>query len=449
VIGGLASAEATLVRGADYLLDARASTLFAGGGYAWRLQAPSGSQAHLSFDSSATPTLASIDAKGAYSLSLSVTGTPAPTCAEAIADGSPATVCATRQRRDSVPLVATIADQDPLLPVPLDAGITTRLAIGLRPDSPGDGARVIRSVRIADNAAGISATACADGLAVCVAVPAGALADEPVALAVVIEDADGDSAAATQFSVRVPAVLTLRACRRDVPTRPNDGSAYPAATIDIRDCVVGGGTRGVRFFDASGAEIPGGRFPYTPPAGRMTAFVTAPPDSTRRVLSEDIARIAFRAEYADATIGDADVSGTVGIAFVGHDDPVWSDAPRPGDAVSFERLHAAVALATACGNCHGRPDSSIGFLGATVEEGYARMRCGADAEDPLATPYVVLQDPGASALLLKPAGQLNHSFRALDLTSDMAVSNHVLPGLRQWIEQGAYDTQRGTAPACP
>lgn len=450
VIGGLASADDTLVRGADYLLDARGSTLFPGSGYAWRLTAPAGSEAHLSFADSATPTLAGVDLKGAYSVSLSVAGTAAPSCAEAISDGSPATICETRERRDSIPLLATIGDQDPLLPVPLDAGITTPLAVGLRTDSPGDGARVIRSVEIADNAAGISAVACADALAVCVMVPAGAVADAPIPLAVLVEDADGDrAAAATGFSVRVPTVLTLRACRRDVPTRPSDGSAYPAVMIDISDCVVGAGTRGLRFLDAGGTEIPGGRFAYTPPAGRMTAFVTAPPDSTRRVLSDDVTRIDFRAEYANATAADADVSGTAEIGFVGHDDPVWSDAARPGDAVSFARLRAAVALGTTCGNCHGRPESPIGFLGATVAEGYARMRCGVDADDPLATPYVLLQDPTASALLQKPAGELNHSFRNLDLTSDAVVSGQVLPALRQWIEQGAYDTELGTQTLCP
>jgi hypothetical protein len=450
VIGGLASPDDTLVRGADYLLDASGSTLFADSAYAWRLEAPAGSQAHLTFSGSATPTLTGIDLKGAYSLSLSVDESDAPACAEAIADGSAATSCETRGRRDSVPLVVTIADQDPLAPVPLDAGITTPLAIGLSTDSPGDGARVIRSVEIADNAAGISAAPCADSLAVCVSAPAGAVADASVHGTVVVEDADGDRGAApTAFSVYVPTALTLRACRRDVPTRPSDGSPYAAVVIDISDCVVGAGSRGLRFFDAVGTEIPGGRFTYTPPAGRMTAFVTAPPDSTRRALSDDVARIDFRAEYADATAADADVSGAVEIGFVGHDDPLWSDAARPGDAVSFERLRTAMALGTACGSCHGRADSPIGFLGATAQEGYARMRCGLDADDPLATPYVVLQDPGASALLLKPSGHLNHSFRGLDLTSDMVISNQILPGLKQWIEQGAYETEVGTESACP
>jgi hypothetical protein len=450
VIGGLASPEDTLVRGADYLLDARGSTLFAGSAYAWRLEKPPGSEAQLTFADSATPTLTGVDLKGSYSLSLSVDGTDAPTCAEATSDGSPATSCETRVRRDSVPLVVTIADQDPLAPVPLDAGVTTALAIGLRTDSPGDGVRVIRQVEIADNAAGITAAACANTFSVCVSVPAGALVDAPVPGSVVVEDADGDRAATpAAFSVYVPAVLTSRVCRRDVPIRPNDGSAYPAVTIDVGDCVVGAGSRGLRFFDAGGTEIPGGRFAYTPPAGRMTTFVTAPPDSTRRVLSDDVARIDFRAEYADATAADADVSGMVEIGFVGHDDPLWSDAARPGDAVSFERLRAALALGTTCGSCHGRPDTSIGFLGATVQEGYARMRCGVDADEPLATPYVVLAEPTTSALLLKPAGELNHSFRGLNLTSDMVVSHQALPGVKQWIEQGAYDTELGTEPACP
>lgn len=450
VIGGLPSAGDTLVRGASYPLDGRGSTLFAGGGYAWRLEAPPGSATQLSFSDSPTPTLVGLDQKGTYALTLSVSGDPAPSCAEALSDGTAATTCESRERRDTVPLVETIADQDPALAVPLDAGITSALDVGLQAESPGDGSRTIRSIAVGDNPAGVTALACADGLAVCVTVPAGAVVDTPVAVSVVVEDADGDAAAApTGFSVYVPTQLTLRACRRDVPLRPNDGSLYPPATIDLNNCVVGAQGRGVRFFDTGGIEIPAGRFAYTPPAGRMTAFVTAAPDSTRRKVSTDTARIDFRAEYADATPVDPDVAGAVEIAFVGQEDLEWSDAARPGDAVSFERMRAVVGLATTCGNCHGRPQSPIGFLGATVEEGYARMRCGIDAEDPLATPYVVLLEPAASALLLKPTGALMHSGRGLDLTSDNDVSNRVLPGIKQWIEQGGYDTVHGTNPGCP
>ncbi len=449
-IGGLAAADDTLVRGADYPLDGRASTLFPGGGYAWHLEAPAGSQAHLSFADSATPTLVGVDVKGTYKLSLSVSGTAVASCAEAMADGSAATACEIRERRDTVPLVAAIADQDPLLPVPVDAGVGTPLAVRLRTDSGGDGARTLRSVAIADNAAGVTAAPCTDALAVCVTVPTGAVVDAPIPISVLVEDADGDTAgSATSFGVYVPTQLVVRACRRDVPTRPNDGSAYAAVMIDINDCVVGGRARGVRFFDAGSAEIPDGRFPYTPPPGRMTAFVTAAPDSMQRSLSDDGARIAFRAEYADATADDLDVSGTVEIGFVGHEDLHLSDAPQPGDAVSFERLRATVGLVTTCGSCHGRPQSPIGFLGANTQEGYARMRCGVDADEPLATPYVSLADPPASALLLKPTGQLTHSGRGLDLTGDAVVRNEVLPGLKQWIEQGAYDTEFGSDPACP
>jgi mono/diheme cytochrome c family protein len=449
-IDGLASVDDTLVRGASYRLDGRPSTLFEGGGYAWRLEAPAGSRAHLSFPDSATPTLVGVDEKGPYKLSLSVSGSGGASCAEAIEDGSAATTCEIRERRDTIPVIETIADQDPVVPVPVDAGISTPLAVGLRTDSPGDGARRLRSVTIADNPAGVSAAPCLNALAVCVSVPAGAVVDEPVPVEVVAEDADGDtSAAATSFGVYVPTELTVRACLREVPTRPNDGGEHPAAVIDINDCVVGAGTRGLKFFAADGVEIADGRFQFTPPPGQMTVFVTAAPDSTRRTLSDDAARIDFRAEFADAAAEDADAAGTVEIRFVGNDDEDWTDAAGPGDAVSFERLRAAMSLATTCGNCHGRPDSPIGFLGVDTQDGYARMRCGVDADDPLGTPYVLLQDPPASALQLKPAGELNHSGRNLDLTGDPVLRHQILPGVLQWIEQGAYDTEQGTDLPCP
>ena len=449
-IAGLASANDTLVRGASYRLDGRSSTLFATGGYAWRLEAPAGSRARLSFTDSATPTLIGVDEKGAYKLSLSVSGQAAVTCAEAMADGSAATTCEIRQRRDTTPIIETIADQDPQLPVPVDAGASTPLAVGLRSDSPGDGARRLRSVAIADNPAGISATPCADALAVCVAVPPGAVVTTPVPIEVVVEDADGDvAAAATTFNVYVPTQLIVRACLREVPVRPNDGSAYPAAVIDINDCVVGEGLRGLRFFDAGGVEIPDGRFEFTPPPGRMTVFVTAAPDLTRRKLSDDAARLNFRTAFADATAADADAAGTVEIRFVGREDEDWTDAAQPGDAVSFARLRAELSLATTCGGCHGRPATPIGFLGVDVRDAYARMRCGTVASDPLHAPFVLLSDPAASGLYVKPAGQLNHSGRNLDLTGDPVVRFEIRPGLRQWIEQGAYDTEFGTQLHCP
>lgn len=449
IISGLGATADTLVRGADYVLDAQASTLFEGGRYAWRLEAPAGSQARLSFTDSATPMLLGVDLKGQYRLSLSVSGSAAPSCDEAIADGSAATACATRERRDSIPAVTMIADQDPSLPVPIDAGATTPLGIALQPASAGDGARALRSVTIADNPAGVTAAPCAAALAVCVTVPEGAVVDSPVTVSAVIQDADGDSAdSPLQFSVYVPTVLTVRGCRRDVPARSVDGGVYPAIVLDINNCIVGAGGRGVRFFDPDGVEMPGGQFSYTPPAGLMSAFVTAAPDSTRHTLLDAPAQLAFRAEYADASAADADRHGTVEIGFVGQEDLDWSDVPGPGDAVSFARLRAAVGSPTTCGGCHGRPLSPIGFLGASVQEGYARMRCGADLDDPLATPYVLLQDPAGSALLQKPSGHLLHSGRGLDLTSDAVVRNRILPGILQWIEQGAHDTEFGANP-CP
>jgi hypothetical protein len=334
--------------------------------------------------------------------------------------------------------------------MPVDAGASTPLAVGLRSDSPGDGARRLRSVAIADNPAGISAVPCADALAVCVAVPPGAVVPTPVPIDVVVEDADADvAAAATTFNVYVPTQLTVRACLREVPMRPNDGSAYPAAVIDINDCVVGAGSRGLRFFDADGAEIPDGRFQFTPPPAQMTVFVTAAPDLTRRKLSDDAARLNFRVEFADATAADPAAAGTVEIRFVGHEDEDWTDAVQPGDAVSFARLRTELSLATTCGNCHGRPETPIGFLGVDMRDAYARMRCGVVANDPLHTPFVLLSDPAASGLYVKPAGQLNHSGRNLVLTGDPVVRFEIQPGLRQWIEQGAYDTEFGTDLPCP
>ena len=449
-IAGLASANDTLVRGASYRLDGRSSTVFATGGYAWRLEAPAGSRARLSFTDSAAPTLIGVDEKGDYKISLSVSGQAAPSCAEALADGSAATTCEIRQRRDTIPIIETIADQDPHLPMPVDGGASTPLAVGLRSDSPGDGAHRLRSVTIADNPAGISAMPCADALAVCVTVPPGAVVATPIPIEVVVEDADGDvAAAATTFNVYVPTQLTVRTCLREVPVRPNDGSVYPAAVIDLNDCVVGEGSRGLRFFDAGGAEIPDGRFQFTPPPGQMSVFVTGAPDLTRRKLSDDAAHLDFRTEFADATAADTGATGSVEIRFVGREDDDWTDAARPGDAVSFARLRAELSRVTNCGNCHGRPETPIGFLGVDMRDAYARMRCGVVANDPLHTPFVLLGNPAASGLYVKPDGQLNHSGRSLILTGDPVVRFEIQPGLRQWIEQGAYDTEFGTHLSCP
>ena len=166
-------------------------------------------------------------------------------------------------------------------------------------------------------------------------------------------------------------------------------------------------------------------------------------------MTSDAALIPFTAMYADAGPGEPPQSGTVEIRFVGVDDADWSDAAAPGDAASFARLYEALALPTTCGSCHARPDSSIGFLGTGVTDGYGRMRCGVDGRDPLATPYVLTDAPAASALNLKPRGELNHGGRALDLTGDPVLRAQTLPGILQWIEQGAYDTERVGASGCP
>ena len=190
------------------------------------------------------------------------------------------------------------------MPVALDAGRTTHLELGLRWDSAGDGSITLRSAAATANTAGIEAAPCADGLAVCVTVPPGAITTEPVRIDAVVADDDGDADAhAASFGVFVPTELTVLTCVREVPVRPNNASAYPAQTLDINDCVAGAGTRGVRFFDGAGGEIAEGRLTYVPPAGRMSVFVSAPPESIRRPVSPTRSLIAFSAEYADAGTG--------------------------------------------------------------------------------------------------------------------------------------------------
>jgi len=449
-IDGLGATGTTLVRGANYALDARRSTMQAANGVAWRLAAPSGSKARLSFADSAEPTLVGIDLKGDYRISLSVSGTEPVDCDQALADGTAATTCETRTRRDSVPIVDTVRRQALTMPVALDAGRTTQLELGVRWDSAGDGLIALRSAAATANTAGIEAAPCADGLAVCVTVPPGAITTEPVRIDAVVADEDEDAdALAASFGVFVPTELTVLTCVREVPVRPNNASAYPAQTLDINDCVAGAGTRGVRFLDGAGGEIVAGRLTYVPPAGRMSVFVSAPPESIRRPVSPDSEHIAFSAAYADAGPAEPAQSGTVEIRFVGVDDADWTDAAAPGDAASFARMYESMRLPTACGGCHARPDSSIGFLGIDAADGYARMRCGVDGRDPLATPYVLTATPDASALNLKPRGGLTHGGRSLDLTSDPVIRTEVLPGILQWIEQGAYDTERVGVSGCP
>ena len=181
----------------------------------------------------------------------------------------------------------------------------------------------------------------------------------------------------------------------------------------------------------------------------MSVFVTAAPESIRRPVSPDSEIVSFTAAYADAGPAEPPQAGTIEIRFVGSDDADWSDAPAPGDAASFGRLYQSLRQPTACGSCHARPDSSIGFLGTDAADGYGRMRCGFDGRDPLATPYVLTGTPAASALNVKPHGELNHAGRALDLTGDPVLRTEVLPGILQWIEQGAYDTERVGASGCP
>jgi hypothetical protein len=181
----------------------------------------------------------------------------------------------------------------------------------------------------------------------------------------------------------------------------------------------------------------------------MSVFVSAPPESIRRPVSPDSDLIAFSAAYADAGPAEPARSGTVEIRFVGVDDADWTDAAAPGDAASFARMYESMRRPTACGGCHGRPDRPIGFLGIDAADGYARMRCGVDGRDPLATPYVLTATPDASALNLKPRGGLTHGGRSLDLTSDPVIRTEVLPGILQWIEQGAYDTERVGVSGCP
>jgi hypothetical protein len=449
-IDGLGAAGSTLVRGADYPLDGRRSTQQTASSYAWTLAAPQGSLARLRFADTAEPILVGVDLKGDYRISLSVAGAGSVDCDQALADGAAATTCETRTRRDSVPLVDTVRGQSLSIPVPLDAATTTRLDIGVRWDSAGDGHVTLRSAAAEANGAGISAAPCADGLAACVAVPAGAVTTGPLRVDAVVADEDGDAdTVAASFFVLVPTGLTVRSCVREVPVRPGNASAYPPQALDINDCVAGAGTRGVRFFDAAGGEIVEGRLSYVPPAGRMSVFVSAPPESLRRPVASDSELIAFDAAYADAGPGEPRQGGHVEIRFVGVDDADWSDAAGPGDAASFARLYESLALPTACGSCHARPDSSIGFLGTDVTDGYGRMRCGVDGRDPLETPYVLTGTPDASALNLKPHGGLNHGGRALDLTGDPTLRSQVLPGILQWIEQGAYDTERVGASGCP
>jgi len=449
-IDGLGAAGATLVRGADYPLDGRRSTMHAANGFAWRLAAPSGARARLSFADSAAPTLVGVDLKGDYRISLSVSGAGPVDCDEALADGTAATTCETRTRRDSVPIIDTVRGQPLSMPVALDAGRITRLELAVRWDSAGDGSLALRSAAAAVNVPGIEAAPCTGGLAVCVSVPPGAITTEPVRIDAVVadEDEDADSLAAS-FGVFVPTELTVLTCVREVPVRPNNASAYPAQTLDINDCVAGAGARGVRFFDGTGAGIVGGRLTYVPPAGRMSVFVSAPPESLRRPVAPESELVPFSAAYADAGPTEPSRSGNVEIRFVGAEDSNWSDAAAPGDAASFGRLYESLLLSTACGSCHARPDSPIGFLGTDAADGYARMRCGFDGRDPLATPYVLTTTPDASALHLKPRGELDHGGRALDLTSDPVLRANVLPGILQWIEQGAYDTERVGASGCP
>ncbi len=449
-IDGLGAAGATLVRGANYPLDGRRSTMQAPNGFAWQLSAPPGSLARLSFADSAAPTLVGVDLKGDYRISLSVSGAGPIDCDEAIADGTAATTCETRTRRDSVPIVDTVRGQPLSMPVALDAGRITRLELAVRWDSAGDGSIALRTAAAAANVPGIEAAPCTDGLAVCVTVPPGAITTEPVRIDAVVADDDGDADShAASFDVFVPTELTVLTCVREVPIRPNNASVYPPATLDITDCVAGAGQRGVRFLDGTGSEIVAGQLTYVPPAGRMSVFVSAPPESLRRPVAPESELVAFSAEYADAGPAEPARNGNVEIRFVGVDDAHWSDAPAPGDAVSFARLYDSMRLATACGSCHARPDSPIGFLGIDAVDGYGRMRCGFDGRDPLATPYVLTSTPDASALNLKPRGELNHGGRALNLTGDPALRAQVLPGILQWIEQGAYDTERVGASGCP
>ena len=447
-IDGLGAAGDTLVRGAEYPLDGRRSTLQTANGYAWRLAAPPGSLARLRFADSAEPALVGVDVKGDYRISLSVAGAGPVDCDQALADGTAATTCETRTRRDSVPIVDTVRGQPLATPVPVDAAATTQLELGLRWDSAGDGQSVLQSAAAEANGAGIAAAPCTDGLAVCVSVPTGAVTTGPVRIDAVVVDGDGDGDAAS-FAVFVPTGLTVRSCVREVPVRPNNASAYPPQPLDINDCVAGAGTRGVRFFDAAGGEIVDGRLSYVPPPGRMTIFVSAPPESLRRPVASDSELIPFTAAYSDAAPGEAPQSGSVEIRFIGVDDTDWSDLAALGDAASFARLYESLALPTACGSCHARPDSSIGFLGIDAADGYGRMRCGFDGRDPLATPYVLTGTPAASALNLKPHGELDHGGRALDLTGDPVLRAQVLPGILQWIEQGAYDTERVGESGCP
>jgi hypothetical protein len=296
-IDGLGAAGTTLVRGANYPLDGRRSTMQAPNGFAWRLSAPPGSLARLSFADSAAPTLVGVDLKGDYRISLSVSGAGPIDCDEALADGTAATTCETRTRRDSVPVVDTVRGQPLSMPVALDAGRITRLELAVRWDSAGDGSIALRTAAAAANVPGIEAAPCTDGLAVCVSVPPGAITMVPVRIDAVVADDDGDvDSHAASFDVFVPTELTVLTCVREVPIRPNNASVYPPATLDITDCVAGAGARGVRFFDDTGSELAAGQLTYVPPAGRMSVFVSAPPESLRRPIAPESELVAFSAE---------------------------------------------------------------------------------------------------------------------------------------------------------
>jgi mono/diheme cytochrome c family protein len=396
-IAGLASANDTLVRGASYRLDGRSSTLFATGGYAWRLEAPAGSRARLSFTDSATPTLIGVDEKGAYKLSLSVSGDAAVSCAEAMADGSAATTCEIRQRRDTIPIIETIADQDPQVQVPVDAGASTPLAVGLRSDSPGDGARRLRSVTIADNHAGISATPCADALP-CVEVPPGAVGRRPSRSRSSSRMRMGTSPRELRPSTSTCRRSHRPTCLREVPVGQRQ-CAYPAAVIDPNECV-GGGFAWPAVFDAGGVEI---RRPVRvhPPPGRMTG-PSAAPDLTRRKPSDDAAR-PCSGPSSPTRLADADAAGTVEIRFVGHEDQTDRRGAarrrggfRPAAAELSPRPPAAVAMA-------GRNAHRV--LGVTRDAYSRTLRCSRQRS---ATRAVRTAERSGSDGSTKPAGQLNH-----------------------------------------
>jgi hypothetical protein len=181
-------------------------------------------------------------------------------------------------------------------------------------------------------------------------------------------------------------------------------------------------------------DVSTGRATYRPPPGRMSQFRSGAANLVTFTRSGEPIhdRFTYTVRYRDDPTTFASAQVTV---------PIEGDA---SDNVSFQSLYADPQSANDwdgnCATCHSDANAYPAFkwyIEASARNTYCRLRASADSNTApnFDNAYVNLDDPGDSALYLKPRGELEHQ------GTSIAVGTSVLHArILQWIREGGNYT---------